>query len=229
MQKMASKNLIILKPPNTTIALLHTPNQIINNLYNMHNMIHHHYSYNLLSNLYNVLLENFFFMPNQAIDNTMLPALNNIATTTVNSTEVTLKATKHLLNYTASNSNTSIKYRVSDMILQTHSNTVYLINPKAHSYAGGYYFLGEDDHIQFNTQILVITCIIKNVIASAAEAEISSLYMNAQEVIPLCICLINLGHPQSITPITIDNITAYDIIQGTMKQKMMKAIDMRFN
>lgn len=61
----------------------------------------------------------------------MLHALNNIITTTVNGTETTLKATKHLLNYAASNPNTSIQYRPSDMILQTYSDAAYLVAPNA--------------------------------------------------------------------------------------------------
>ena len=39
----------------------------------------------------------------RAIDNTMLHALNNIAPATINDTEATLAATKHFLNYAASN------------------------------------------------------------------------------------------------------------------------------
>ena len=38
-----------------------------------------------------------------AVNNTLLHALNNIATATINGIEATLKATKHFLNYVASN------------------------------------------------------------------------------------------------------------------------------
>ena len=44
----------------------------------------------------------------RAIDNTMLHALNNIATATINGTEATLKATHHFLNYAACNPNAEI-------------------------------------------------------------------------------------------------------------------------
>ena len=55
--------------------------------------------------------------------------------------------------------------------------------------------------------------------ASATKAKIGSLYMNAQEAIPLCICLNNLGHKQPPTSLITDNITVCGIIRGTIKQK----------
>lgn len=115
------------------------------------------------------------------------------------------------------------------MILKVHSDAAYLVAPKACSCTGGYHFLGTNDQTQFNVPVLVLARIIKNLMASTTEAGIDSLYMNAREAVLLRICLINLGHQQPATPLVTDNITACGIIRGTMKQKMMKAIDMRFN
>ena len=134
---------------------------------------------------------NFF---SRAIDNTMLHALNNIATATVNGTEATLKATEYFLNYVASNPNASIRFCASNMILQVHSDAAYLVALNTCNCARDYHFLGTNDQTQFNAPILVLAHIIKNVIASVAEAEIGSLYMNAREAIPLRICVIDLGH-----------------------------------
>ena len=53
--------------------------------------------------------------------------------------------------------------------------------------------------------------------------------MNAQEALPIRQCLINLGHPQPPTPIKTDNSTANGYVNGTIKQKMSKAFDMRFH
>ena len=64
--------------------------------------------------------------------------------------------------------------------------------------------------------------------ASAAEAEVGALYMNAQEAVPFRTCLIEMGHPQPATPLKTDNMTAKGIIAGTIKQKRSKAMDMRF-
>ena len=115
------------------------------------------------------------------------------------------------------------------MILQVESDAAYLVAPKARSRAGGYHFLGSANRSQYNAPILVIARIIKNVMSSAAEAEIGSLYMNAREAIPIRYCLIDLGHPQPPTPLITDNTTARGIIRGTMKQRQSKAIDMRFH
>ena len=165
----------------------------------------------------------------RAIDNTMLHALNDITTATVNGTEATLAATKYFLNYAACNPNAKILYRASGMVLQSHSDAAYLVAPQSRSRMGGFHFLGSHDRTEFNGPILVLAKIIRNVMSSAAEAEIGALYMNAQQAVPIRNCLIDLGHPQPPTPLTTNNSTARGIIRGTMKQRMSNAMDMRFN
>ena len=64
--------------------------------------------------------------------------------------------------------------------------------------------------------------------ASASEAEVAALFMNAQEAVPLRRGLIEMGHPQQATPLKTDNSTATGIANKTIKQKRSKAIDMRF-
>jgi hypothetical protein len=164
----------------------------------------------------------------RAIDNTMLHALNDIATSTINGTEATLAATNHFLNYAASNPNGKIIYRGSDMILKIDSDAAYLVRPEARSRAGGYHYLSSKDGTLFNGPIIVLAKIIKNVMASAAEAEVAGIYLNAQEGVSERNCLIEMGHPQPPTPIRTDNTTARGIVTGTIKQKRSKAIDMRF-
>jgi hypothetical protein len=164
----------------------------------------------------------------RAIDNTMLHAINDIATATINGTEQTLAAAKYFLNYAASNPDGEIIFRASDMILRIDSDAAYLVCPKARSRAGGYHYLGSKDGKLFNGPILVLAKIIKNVMASAAEAEVAGIYMNAQLAVGFRTCLIEMGHPQPPTPIRTDNTTARGIITGTIKQKRSKAIDMRF-
>ena len=78
------------------------------------------------------------------------------------------------------------------MILQIYSDAAYLVAPNACSLVGGYYFLGTNNRTQFNALVLLLAHIIKNVMASAAEAEIGSLYMSVQEAIPQHISLIDL-------------------------------------
>ena len=64
--------------------------------------------------------------------------------------------------------------------------------------------------------------------ASVAESEVASLFMNVQEAVFTRTCLIEMGHPQPATKMKTDNMTAQGILTGTIKQKRSKAIDMRF-
>ena len=156
----------------------------------------------------------------------MLHALNDIATS--KDTKATHEAMVHFLNYASCNPNASIIYRASDMQLSIESDAAYLVCPQARSRAGGYHYLSNKGATSFNGPITVIAKVIKNVMSSAAEAEIGALYINAQEAIPYRQCLTDLGHPQGPTPINTDNATAHGIVNNTMKQKKSKAMDMRF-
>jgi hypothetical protein len=75
---------------------------------------------------------------------------------------------------------------------------------------------------------MVLAKVIKNVMASAAEAELGALFMNGQEAVALRNCIEAMGHPQPATPLKTDNSTASGILNNTMKQKRSKAIDVRF-
>ena len=161
----------------------------------------------------------------RAIDNTMLHTLNMITTMTITGTTATLDAANYLLNYAACNPNAEIRYSASNMILNIHSDAAYLVAPEAQSRAGGFHFLGTKNCAQFNGPLLVLARTIKNVMTSATESEISALFMNAREAIPIRRALINLGHQQPATPIISDNSTAVGIIKGTMKQKQSKSFN----
>ena len=90
------------------------------------------------------------------------------------------------------------------MILNVHSDASYLSAPKARSRAGGYFFLGslprDGDPIKLNGSIHITCTILKLVAASAAEAELGALFLNAQEAKVLRLTLAELGHPQPPTP-----------------------------
>jgi hypothetical protein len=59
--------------------------------------------------------------------------------------------------------------------------------------------------------------ILKLVAASAAEAKLGALLLNAQEAKVMWICLEELGHPQPPTPIHINNTTTVGINNNTIK------------
>jgi hypothetical protein len=103
------------------------------------------------------------------------------------------------------NPDAKIRYPASDMILNVHSDASYLSAPRAHSRAGGYFFLGSipanGDPIKLNGAIHITCTILKLVAASAAKAELGALFLNAQEAKILRLTLDELGHPQPPTPI----------------------------
>jgi hypothetical protein len=159
----------------------------------------------------------------------MQHAINDIGTSTNNATTTTEGAVRHFLDYAHCNPNAELIFRASDMILQTDSDAAYLVMPNARSRAGGYHFLGSKDRTLFNAAFYVLARVIKNVMGSAMEAEIAAMYENAQKIIEFRQTLHDMGHPQPPTLIRTDNRTACGIVNGTMKQKRSKAIDMRYH
>jgi hypothetical protein len=143
-----------------------------------------------------------------------------------------------LLNYADSNPHATIRYSASDMVLHIHSDASYLSEPKARSRAGGHYFLSDlstDPTVPptstpvLNGPIYTLSKIMRNVMGSAAEAEIGATYINGQEAVPIRTTLTEMGHPQPPTPMQVDNSTAVGFANDTIKQKRSKAIDMRFH
>jgi hypothetical protein len=172
-----------------------------------------------------------------AVDPTMLVALGTIAATQTQATEKTAQAVVQLLNYAATHPDATIRYRASDMILYIHSDGSYLSAPKARSRAGGHFFLSQHptdpakaplNRPRLNGPIHTTCHILRNVMASAAEAEVGALFLNGQDAIPLRTTLHELGHPQPPTPMQTDNSTAAGFANDTIKQKRSKAMDMRF-
>lgn len=166
----------------------------------------------------------------RALDNTMLVALGDIASAQTKSTEHTHNAVVKFLNYAASNPEATVRFTRSRMILHIHTDASYLSAPKARSRAGGYHYLGDGtlDSTTHDGPIHVLASILRNVMSSAAEAEIGAAFLNAQEACPFRETLLTLGHPQPATPIRTDNACAMGILNDNVKQKRSKAIDMRF-
>ena len=134
-------------------------------------------------------------------------ALSAIAAQQNAPTEQTRDRVSQFLDYMATHPDAKIRYRASDMVLNVHSDASYLSAPNARSRAGGYFFLGSIP--QDNTPIIIngaihITCtILKLVAASAAEAELGALFLNAQEAKVLRLVLEELGHPKPPIPIPV--------------------------
>ena len=78
-----------------------------------------------------------------------------------------------------------------------------------------------------NGAILTIKHIIKNVMTSAAEAELGSLYIASREAVYIQIILKELGHKQPKIPIQTDNSTSEGVINNKIQPKRTKSMGMR--
>jgi hypothetical protein len=168
----------------------------------------------------------------RAVDMTILMALSDIASQQAKPTEKTLKRVNQFLDYMHTHPNAKIRFRASDMILNIHSDASYLSATRARSRAGGFFFLGSmpknGEPIFLNGNILITCAILKLVAASAAEAELGALFLNAQEAKVVRLILHELGHPQPPTPIHIDNTTTVGIVNSTIKRQRSRAMEMRY-
>ena len=149
----------------------------------------------------------------RAIDSTMMHALNDLASQVTTGTMKTEEAQQCFLNYCATNPDASIVYYASDMIIRGDTDAAYLVASKARSRNAAYIFMGNKDRNNqiINGPIMVIAKILKMVVASAAEAEVASLFHAAQEIVLLRVTAEELGHKQPATPLRTDNETASDI------------------
>ena len=110
------------------------------------------------------------------------------------------------------------------MCFYAHINASYVLTPKAHSHAAGHFFFG-DKPIQrtppadkaLNGPIHVVFKIIKNILGSAAEAEIGTCYINARELLPIRVCAEEMGHLKVPTPLQVDNTTSLGFANKTIK------------
>ena len=129
-----------------------------------------------------------------ALDNTLLVALNEISIEQSKATNNNSKKITKLLNYLATNPEAVIKYHASGMQLYVHSDASYLSVSKSRSRAGGIHYLNDppintqdpDNYTPLLNGIIHVVCkIIRNIMSSAAEAELGALFLNDKEAVPI--------------------------------------------
>ena len=158
----------------------------------------------------------------------MLVALSAIASIQSAPTTATMETVKYFMNNAASDPDAILTYRESDMVLAVHSDAYYLSKPKARSRADGHFFLS--DHYENppnNGAVLNIAQIIKNVMNTAADAEVGALFINSRQAIPARNTVGDMGHKQPPTPMQTDNTTALGFITKNLKPKATKSTDMQ--
>ena len=143
-----------------------------------------------------------------------------------------MERVNQLLDYMHTHPNAKIGFQASDMFLNIHSDASYLTAANARSRAGGYFFLGslpkDGDPIKLNGNVMITCAILKLVAASAAEAELGALFLNAQEAKVMRIILEEMGHKQPPIPIHVDNTTTVGIVNCTTKRQRSRAMEMRY-
>ena len=140
----------------------------------------------------------------RSVDSTPLVALKILASEQAHATEKRITNMNHMLDYLATNPNTQVRFYPSNMNLNDHSDASYLSAKDTKSRAAGHFFLGwepdDDRPIRLNGPILTLCTILKFVAASAAEAELGAMFLNAKEAKIIRLTLEELIHPQPPTP-----------------------------
>ncbi|KAL7476094.1 hypothetical protein ACHAW6_001975 [Cyclotella cf. meneghiniana] len=171
-----------------------------------------------------------FLFYGRAIDSTLLVPLSAIASQSSAPTTDTLKHMRQLLDYLATQEDTVLTYKCSNMKLTIPSDASYLSEPKECSRAGGHFFLAfKETTPRNNSAILNIAHIIKNVMSPATEAKLAALYIMAHEAVYIHIILKEIRHNQTPTPIQTNNAMANAVINGKIQPKCTKAMDMQFH
>ena len=117
----------------------------------------------------------------RAIDSTMLMVINAISAAQATGTTATASAVTWLLDYATIYHNATIRYNASQMILCIHSDASYQSESESRCRAGGYFFLGSNNHNDTSKKngAICTTCeIIKNIMSAASEAECSATFIN---------------------------------------------------
>jgi hypothetical protein len=183
-------------------------------------------------------ISGLFLYYSRGCDPTIIAALNEISNNQASPTEHTRQACNMLLDYLATHPDAVIRYHASDMILALCSDAAYLVLPNARSRAAGHFFLtnlpgatSSPPNPTPNGSVHVLCKTIRGVKSSAAEAETASLFLNAQEAIPMITALEEMGHkqPTTGTPMETDNSTAHGILHAKVRMKRSKAFDMRYH
>ena len=170
-----------------------------------------------------------------AVEPTMLVVLNKAGAKQALPITNTIKKTRILKDYAATQRYSIIRFHVSDMYLHIDSNAAYMVQPKAHSRAVGHYYLSNNPpptHIRSTptpNELILTTCqTIRTVMDSAAETETGAIFLNGQQAVPILTALIEMGHPQLPTPIKTESATSHGILTSNMCRKRSKDFDMRF-
>jgi hypothetical protein len=162
----------------------------------------------------------------RTVDPSILAAVHALGSVQAKPTLNDVKRLERLLQYVATHQNHGLRFHASSMQLQIQSDASYLCRTKARSVLGGFHYLGTMD--QINGPFFCTSKVISCVVTSAAEAELGAAFQNAQKGAQFRNTLIELGYPQTSTPILVDNTVAEGLANDTINAKRSKSMDVRF-
>jgi hypothetical protein len=120
----------------------------------------------------------------RAVDMTVLAALGTITIKQTKATQKTKDRSIQLLDYLASNQDAKVRFHASDMIMKICLDASCLSESGARSQACGHLFMGwmpkNGEPIKLNGAFYTGSSIMRFVVASAAEAELGTLFHNFQ-------------------------------------------------
>jgi hypothetical protein len=113
--------------------------------------------------------------------------------------------------------------------MNIHLDVSYLSKSNTCSCACGHFFMGclpkDGDPIQLNDAFFTLCTILCFVLASAAKAELGTLFLNCKEGMIFCLTLEELGYPQPKTHVHCNNATAVGIAKNTGKLQRSRSIE----
>ena len=112
------------------------------------------------------------------------------------------------------------RYHASNMTFNISPDAAVLVAPEATSRIAGFFFLETPVHTTVQNAPILIECkTLKHVVTSAAKCETAAVFHNAQQAIPIQHILTQIGHPQPVTPLIMDNTITENFIKNNITQK----------
>ena len=132
-----------------------------------------------------------------------------------------LEKVKQFLDYMWTHPDEEIQFQVLDMVLNVHLDASHLSSP-----------IGsvpkDNQPILLHGEFYVLCTILKLVAASAAEAELVALFLNAKNTRIFQITLEELRHPQPLMPTHADNSITVGIVNSTIKRYKLRSMEMLY-
>ena len=135
-----------------------------------------------------------------------------------------------MIEYVATYPVDSLVFCASGMSLAAHADAGFNNESRSHSHAGAHIYLSEvDTRPRCNGAVSTIAAIMKNSMASAAEAKLDALYECARAMVPLRQALTKIAWPQGKSSIQTDNSTVDGVVNNTIVPNRLKSMDLRLH